>query len=203
MSILSRWKNRLVARKRLKAAAHRRYEKSSTHETAAVVRAREKQVSFAKRVLKRHAGDLRDNAYSHAQSLIGVMESGGNNTGPTVNKIIRANRGSIGEPWCGDFCAYVYRLAGSKAVTRSWASVSSLGSLSGVKHLKHPARGDLVRFKFDHVGMYVADHGSTIETIEGNTGRSGAVSDSRTGGDGVYRKRRDKHLVKDYLRITR
>jgi hypothetical protein len=52
--------------------------------------------------------------------------------------------------------------------------------------------------------MFVRDRGDgTIETIEGNTGASGAVSDSRTGGDGVYRKVRPKSLVKDYLRVHR
>jgi hypothetical protein len=51
--------------------------------------------------------------------------------------------------------------------------------------------------------MYVKEAGMFIETIEGNTGASGAVSDSKTGGDGVYRKRRAKTLVNDYLRVTR
>ena len=65
-------------------------------------------------------------------------------------------------------------------------------------------RGDLVRFTFDHVGMFVRDRGDgTVETIEGNTGTSGAVSDSATGGDGVYRKIRSKGLVRDYVHVTR
>ena len=147
---------------------------------------------------------IRLKALAVAEGLVGVMEQGGNNTGPIVDKIIRANGGVIGEPWCGDFCAYCYRLAGSKAVQRLWAAVRALFGLFGIKRVSNPAPGDLVRFTFDHVGMFVRDLGDgTIETIEGNTGASGAVSDSATGGDGVYRKVRDKSLVNDYLRVTR
>jgi hypothetical protein len=150
------------------------------------------------------AKPLRLKAYSFATTLVGVMEQGGNNNGPVVAQIIRANGGVVGEPWCGDFQAFVYRHVGSKAVTRSWASVAMLGSLLGVKRTTAPQKGDLVRFKFDHVGMFVKDNGDgTITTIEGNTGASGAVSDSKTGGDGVYKKVRSKTLVADYLHITK
>ena len=154
-------------------------------------------------VRKKQLDTLQKRALRAADALVGVMEQGGNNTGPMVNKIIKANGGDIGEPWCGDMCAYAYRQAGSKAVTRSWASVRLLGGVQGVRRVKTPQPGDLVRFNFDHVGMYVKEAGMFIETIEGNTGASGAVSDSKTGGDGVYRKRRAKSLVNDYLRVTR
>ena len=113
-----------------------------------------------------------------------VMEQGGNNQGPMVTKIIRANGGTYPEPWCGDFCAYCYRLAGSKSVTRGWASVRLVGSLAGVTRTTQPRPGDLVRFTFDHVGMFVKDAGAFIETIEGNTGANQVV---RT----TYRGRED------------
>lgn len=159
----------------------------------------------AKAWLKAHPVPvLRLRAYKVAQGLVGVMEQGGNNTGPTVDKIIRANGGAIGEPWCGDFVAYCYRNAGSKSVQRAWASVRALRGLVGVQATARPQTGDLVRYTFDHVGMFVKDRGDgTILTIEGNTGSSGAQSDSRTGGDGVYLKVRPKSLVADYLAITR
>jgi hypothetical protein len=147
---------------------------------------------------------LRELAYQQAQALIGVMEQGGNNTGPMVTRIIRTNGGMGPEPWCGDFVAYCYRLAGSKAVTRSWAAVRLLFGVAGIHRTTSPERGDLVRFTFDHVGLFGRDLGNgMIETIEGNTGSSGAVSDSSTGGDGVYVKHRSKSLVNDYLRVTR
>lgn len=147
---------------------------------------------------------LRLRALDVAQGMIGVMERGGNNAGARVSAIICANGGIGPEAWCGDFVAYCYRLAGSKAVTRAWASVRMVGMLAGVRRVQRPSPGDLVRFRFDHIGIYVRelDNGN-IETIEGNTGATGAVSDSATGGDGVYRKVRSKALVNDYLRISR
>lgn len=145
---------------------------------------------------------LRTRALHQAQSLVGLMEHGGNNAGEGVTKIIRANAGSGPEPWCGDFVAYVYRKAGSHRVTRSWASVALLRGVLGIRATNAPRAGDIVRFTFDHVGLFVKDNkNGTITTIEGNTGASGAVSDSATGGDGVYKKVRSKALVRDYLRV--
>ena len=185
-------RNRLLAAKRAHDAARVKKWRASLKHAVWMVSVRKKQLDT-----------LQKRALRAADALVGVMEQGGNNTGPMVNKIIQANGGDIGEPWCGDFIAYCYRQAGSKAVTRSWASVRALGGIGGVKQVKTPQAGDLVRFNFDHVGMYVKEAGMFIETIEGNTGASGAVSDSKTGGDGVYRKRRAKTLVNDYLRVTR
>jgi len=128
------------------------------------------------------------------------MESGGNNRGAKVEEIIRANGGVVGEPWCGDFVAYVYRKAGSKSPTRSWASVALLGSVG--TRVSKPVAGDIVRFNFGHTGIFWKDAGGEIITIEGNTGSSGAVSDSSSGGDGVYIKRRAKSLVTDYRHVS-
>lgn len=171
----------------------------------ALVAKREHQVSEARKVIARHKVEpLRLRAHKVAESLIGVMEIGGNNRGEIVTKIIQGNGGAGPEPWCGDFMAYCYKHAGSKGVTRSWASVYLLGRLAGVTKTSTPKRGDLVRFVFDHVGMFDKDLGNgEIQTIEGNTGASGAVSDSKTGGDGVYRKQRPKSQVQDYRRVTR
>ena len=185
-------RNRLLAAKRAHDPARVKKWRASLKHAVWMVSVRKKQLDT-----------LQKRALRAADALVGVMEQGGNNTGPMVNKIIQANGGDIGEPWCGDFIAYCYRQAGSKAVTRSWASVRALGGIGGVRRVTKPLPGDLVRFNFDHVGMYVKEAGMFIETIEGNTGASGAVSDSKTGGDGVYRKRRAKSLVNDYLRVTR
>lgn len=162
-----------------------------------------------KRALRRHRRALRKlkpslglRAHTVAVSLLGVMEHGGNNTGDAVSKIIRENGGYGPEPWCGDFVAYCYRHAGSKRVTRSWAAVVLLRGVLGITATSPPRTGDLVRFTFDHVGLFEKDNrDGTITTIEGNTGASGAVSDSSTGGDGVYRKIRSKSLVRDYLHV--
>jgi hypothetical protein len=147
---------------------------------------------------------LRLRAYREAERLIGVMERGANNRGAQVEQIIREGGGLPGQAWCGWFLACVYKRAGSKAVTWQMGAVRLWLPLSGVKRVKQPYKGNAVRFTFDHIGMFVKDNGNgTIETIEGNTGASGARSDSSTGGDGVYRKVRSKSQVRDYLHITR
>lgn len=145
---------------------------------------------------------LRLRALRWAQSQVGVMETGPNNAGVPFQRYEKTNHAPGYEPWCGDFMAWVYRRAGSKRVSRAWAAVALVRGLLGIRAVKHPKPGDLVRFTFDHIGMFVKDNGNgTITTIEGNTGPSGAVSDSRTGGDGVYKKIRSKALVRDYLRV--
>lgn len=196
---LALWQRRVKYRRRKLLSAKKHHESASTVKWRGLL----KHAVWMVSVREKQLDTLAKRALRAAEALVGVMEQGGNNTGPMVNKIIRANGGDIGEPWCGDFIAFVYRQAGSKAVERSWASVRLLGAARGVKRVKTPQPGDLVRFKFDHVGMYVKEAGMFIETIEGNTGSSGAVSDSKTGGDGVYRKRRSKTVVNDYLRVTR
>lgn len=147
---------------------------------------------------------LQERALKEANELVGVMESGGNNQGPKVMEIIRANGGTGPEPWCGDFVAWCYRRAGSVSVTRSWAAVRFLGKLTGQSVVAKPKPGDIVCFTFDHTGLFVRhDTPGVIVTIEGNTGASGAVSDSATGGDGVYVKRRATNLVSRYVRVNR
>lgn len=150
------------------------------------------------------ARPMRERAYEIASHEVGVMESGGNNQGTPFTRYQKSNGATGPEPWCGDFMAFCYRAAGSSAVTRLWASVYYLGRIAGVVKTSSPQRGDLVRFTFSHVGMFVERAGSgEIRTIEGNTGSSGAESDSATGGDGVYRKVRSTSLVDDYRHITR
>jgi hypothetical protein len=142
---------------------------------------------------------LHERAYRVGAKLLGVMEEGGNNRGAVVSAIIRANQGAVGEPWCGDFVAYCYRTAGSSKVTRAWAAVRLL--VAG-RRTNKPRRGDVVRFNFDHVGMFVRWlKNGDFEALEGNTGKSGARSDSSTGGDGVYLKTRNRSQVHDFRRI--
>lgn len=158
---------------------------------------------------------LRVLALAEARKLLGVREHGGNNRGAVVDEIIRANQGALGEPWCGDFAAWCYRKAGSRAVTRSWAAVRLLGAVVGVRVIgkRSGAPGDLVRFTFDHVGIleaYVrwtgkkwvevpASRATHVQTIDGNTGDAD-VSDG-VGGEGVERKRRSLSLVRDMVLI--
>jgi len=183
----------------------RRFKKTKDRGHAKAAHRQARAVKYLKWLIAQKKAEmtLAEKAAKIGLGLVGVMEQGGNNAGPMVSKIIKANDGFVGEPWCGDFVAYCYRLAGSDLVNRSWASVQALDDQPGIKETTKPREGDLVTFDFDHVGMFLRDLGNgEIETVEGNTGASGAVSDSATGGDGVYRKKRSKSLVSEYLRVT-
>jgi hypothetical protein len=198
---LASWRRKHAYRQRKLDIAHAKNDQESIakwhtllQKAGVIVRKREAQLD--------RLAPLRDRAYRVAAGLVGVMEHGGNNAGAMVTKIIKANGGTGPEAWCGDFVAYCYRLAGSRRVSRAWAQVSLMRGLAGITATNQPHRGDLVRFTFSHVGLFVRDLGNgAIETLEGNSGREGAVSDSSTGGDGVYRKRRSKALVRDYLQV--
>lgn len=151
-------------------------------------------------------------ALAEAVSQLGVMEHGGNNEGREVQRYIHEGGGSGPLAWCGYFVAHCYRKAGSKSVTSQWAGVRFLGYIVGMKRIKlvDARPGDIIVYEFtgggdgDHTGLL--EHGPVggmIVAIEGNTGATGAVSDSTTGGDGVYRKRRSVGLVKYAVRVTR
>jgi hypothetical protein len=142
-------------------------------------------------------------ALAHAFALVGVMEEGGNNIGPVVSRLIRAAGGTPGEPWCGDFVIYNYRVAGSKKITRSAAAVRLLGPLAGMHRLKKPFPSCVIKYAFDHEGLFVRDlGGGMIETVEGNTGATGATSDSLHGGDGVYIKHRPLSQVAAFYGVN-
>lgn len=159
-----------------------------------------------KRELKRNSKPLRERAWDEMQKLIDakVTEEGGNNHGPMVENIIRANGGVPGEPWCGDTVAYCYLKAGAKSVVRAWASVSFLNRLLSL--VLKPKRGHVVTYTFDHTGLFkcwAPEHGDGYFWAgEGNTGNTGAASDSVTGGDGVKLKLRHKSLVAAFRRVS-
>jgi hypothetical protein len=134
-----------------------------------------------------------------------VTEKGGNNVGYWVERIIKTNGGVPGEPWCGDTVAYCYLRAGSKSVVRSWAAVRLLERL--LTRVHHPRRGHVVIYDFDHTGLFdrwAPEIGTGYFWAgEGNTGDSGAQSDSRTGGDGVKLKLRHASQVSSFRRVLR
>lgn len=165
-----------------------------------------KRIDVKTKQIKAQNKPLRVKAFDIAEDMLGVVEQGGNNTGPVVDKIIHANGGVIGEPWCGDFVAFCYRKAGSKSVDRAWASVNAIesGNQGDFKRTTNPAHGDVVTFSFSHTGLFdkwIDRAKGLFRTIEGNTGSVGAVSDSLTGGDGVYRKNRSTSLGVMFWRV--
>lgn len=194
-----------------KRAAHRRALRDrwakAAHRARAIVLRRTKQIKALPKP------GLRLRAWRQMQILIAekVTEQGGNNRGARVEEIIRANGGVPGEPWCGDTVAYCYLRAGAKSVTRAWAGVYWLDRL--LSRAWHPKRGHVVTYDFpggtatDHTGLFdrwAPEHGAGyFYAGEGNTGDSGAVSDSRTGGDGVKLKLRHTSQVHSFRRVLR
>lgn len=180
-------------------------------------KAGKRRAGYRQRLRKKYRAPLRVRAYRQAVQWIGVMEQGGNNVGPEVERIIAIGGGRRGDAWCGWFMAACYKIAGSQAVAWQWGAVRLMATVAGVIRTVTPLLGDILRFTFDHTGMFLfwvrwdgtkwarcsRAQATAVETIEGNTGATGAVSDSKTGGDGVYRKIRPLSLVSDYLRVTR
>jgi hypothetical protein len=187
-----------------KARARRRFRsKKARHWTEKLVESQKRVTQLEQELEAAKNADIGARALMEAGRLVGVMESGGNNRGPVVEKITRYALGTVGEPWCVNFNIWCYGHAGSQFVKPGYTrAVRYMFPHDGLIQTSSPRPGDMVRFSFDHTGLFVKDNGNgTITTIEGNTGASGAVSDSATGGDGVYRKVRSKSLVRDYLRV--
>jgi len=192
-----------------------------TRKTLAWLRKRKAGVKKGSVRVKR--APLSTRALREARVLLGTVERGGNNRGKVVDKIIRANGGVVGEPWCGDFVAYVYRLAGSKSVTRAWAATQYLGRITGMRSVgvRRGKPGDIVVFNFpgghpdsDHTGLLIAYVNSSkkkvpaaeathVKTLDGNTGIDANVSDSKTGGDGVGYKVRPIGFVNRVVKVKR
>lgn len=144
-------------------------------------------------------------ALENARREIGVREVGANNHGPRVEwyQTFDSLPGE-GYAWCNSFVDGMFATAGrplketrlSAGVQLTLAYAKQLGWVVAT-----PAKGDLVVFTFDHIGFVDEVHPTYLITIEGNTGSSGAVSDSKRGGDGVYRKTRSRSLVQAYIRV--
>lgn len=134
------------------------------------------------------------------------MELGPNNHGAKVEEYQTYDSlPGEGYAWCNSFVDYCFAKAGRplEELLRS-AGVELTLSLAHKNGwiVSDPAPGDLVIYTFSHIGIVEKLlPGGQLQTIEGNTGESGAVSDSRTGGDGVYRKIRSTQLVRAYVRV--
>lgn len=167
--------------------------------------------------LQRRTLTLGERALEEAEKLVGIREAGGNNRGAAVDALIREAGGVGPEPWCGDFVLVAYKRAGSSVVQRGWAAVRNLGFLTGMRILRSirdGKPGDIVCYVFDHTGLLIrycneagtplpARIATHIVAREGNTGASGAVSDSAGGGDGSRDKIRPLNLVARIVRVDR
>lgn len=106
-----------------------------------------------------------------ALSYIGQGEEWKDNHGEFIRKI---NQGREGEPWCAGFVSFVLLMSGKTEIgyTLSAREIYRRG-----KKVKEPKVGDIICFKrgknprLGHVGIIVRVTDSTIETVEGNTGK--------------------------------
>lgn len=149
-----------------------------------------------------------------AQPEIGVEEVDGTNCGVRVDAYKSATNLPPHEawPWCAAFIDWLVREAMRDGGPYTFARPTTAGAWDlenwslkqddSTHTLRNPGRniapGDIVIFKFPHVGLAVgAPDGETVETIEGNTDAEG----SREGG-GVFRKRRKLSQIKTRIRFT-
>lgn len=158
-----------------------------------------------------------------ALAEVGTCEEGGNNCGKEIREYQQATWLAPGAwAWCAALQCWLLREwlkdpqvlfelqlpPGSADAWRckdasafgweSWARIKGLQVLPETAKAK---AGDIVIFDFSHIGIVVADQNGTepIHTVEGNTNNKGARdSDS---GDGVWRKTRERSLVKCYIRM--
>ncbi len=111
------------------------------------------------------------------------LETGGENTGPQVQKYTNGESGP-GAPWCAWFVSYVYDQAGlsfeGSNLARPDGTISHTDNLSawfdqnGIHFTAQseefsPKAGDVIMYGGNHTGVVVKVDGDIITTIEGNT----------------------------------
>lgn len=147
---------------------------------------------------------IRDKVINVATGLLGLRETNGSNRSPQIDAMNRFVGAPLGSPWCASFNAWVYKEAGVKNFPKSawspdWVRNPSWTRSSGGKE---PLPGDAFGIWFSsknrvaHTGL-VKKWGSSVTTIEGNTGPSGTVpgSPGDRDGDGSYKKFRLKTQI--------
>ena len=126
-----------------------------------------------------------------ASREVGTHEQGGNNCGARVEEYLGAVGLGRGNPWCAAFVAWCMRQAGASGwpMTGDTWGLDAWARRQGVLEAS-PQAGDVFLLldsmgKPMHTGFVESVQGSSIRTIEGNTGMQ-----SDADGDGVARKSR-------------
>tara|TARA_Y100000004_G_scaffold183617_1_gene231670 strand:+ start:317 stop:949 length:633 start_codon:yes stop_codon:yes gene_type:complete len=148
-----------------------------------------------------------------AESQVGVEEEGMNG-GKEVRTYQQATWYAPGPwPWCAAFVCWCVRAAAAiyESEGKKWShnrpttpgafkfeQWAKKENITLIKPVDAPAkRGDIVVFKFSHIGIVVKDQeGSTLHTVEGNTNPAGGRE-----GDGVYAKNRKIKHVRSLIRV--
>ncbi len=181
-------------------------------EATATVAKREKQI--------RAARPLRLRALDEGYKLLATRprESYSNNRGVGPDRIVRYAQGTLGEAYCVGAVIWAYGHAGSKVVRPGYTRAVRFMRVSGVVSVGRAfaLAGDIVRYSFDHTGLFVCycdSRGKKVSRVrathilalEGNTGPSGAlqVSDGTGADDGYYLKLRPLGQVSDFLKVLK
>jgi hypothetical protein len=159
---------------------------------------------------------LADKLVSLARNEIGVEEVDGSNCGVRVDQYKSATNLPPHEswPWCAAFVCWLVREAVRTDGPYTFARPTTAGAWdfenwskkqdNSTHTLRNPGNdikaGDIVIFKFSHIGIAVSDAYSTgvVDTVEGN---SQAGTTSRDGG-GVFEHTRKLSLIKTRIRFT-
>ena len=122
-------------------------------------------------------------------------------------------------PWCAAFVCWCVRqwvnqIGPKDPIYGKWAAAAWRPQTAGAFDLENWAKerklavlgpkaearpGDIVVFDMSHCGIVVGDHPANslfIDTVEGNTG-----SQSQRDGDGVWRKKRSRVMVRSIIRV--
>jgi hypothetical protein len=155
---------------------------------------------------------LADKIANIAMTQVGVRETS-NNGGDAIAIYQRATWLPVGAwPWCAAFVCYAIREAmkgGTYTFPRpqtagAWDLENWCRSVDKSARLIKPAtsvkRGDVVIYKFSHVGIATSDMDpidDRVSVVEGNTNGEGSRE-----GDGVYLKRRHLSKIRSVIRFT-
>lgn len=146
--------------------------------------------------------EIIDFLIEEASRYIGVIEEGGDNRGPDVEMFQRAVDGRAqGEAWCMSALQFwlmeterQFDITSGVFPSEHCLTVWNRTPVS--RRFKHPQKGDIIIYQYfkndrptssGHTGLVKEVLGSSIITVEGNTGPGTGVERE---GDGVYEKKR-------------
>lgn len=153
---------------------------------------------------------LGDKLVELAIKEIGVEEIDGTNCGPRVNQYKDATwlEGNAGFPWCAAFICWLFQesMKGDKYTFKRPETAAAFGFETWclkqdrsvlLKKEGKISKGDIVIFNFSHIGIAIEDEANgVVTTVEGNTDAVG----SREGG-GVFRKVRNRKLIRSFIKV--
>ena len=154
-----------------------------------------------------------------ASKYVGIEETPSNKAGddPILKQIFDADdlvikEATDGYPWCAAFVSFCVqellknnsdfygvtppREASVHLFLTKWAKAQKCLVFSPGDKFFTPRKGDILVFKFSHIGIVESVVGNSVVTIEGNTNRKG----EREGG-AVMRKTRQFGIIRRFIRL--